>query len=304
MDFGNVDLVNGGPYTGTATLTYSCENDTNQWQYMRLCFNIGDGSASIDSGGNRWNPRILRIPAGNEMNFQLYQGSTGNIWGSTTQVISDAYDVVVKMPPRLGRNTPSVTPGTYNMRGVIGPGQAALPGGRYTSNFGGNHTAFRYTAAFDSENAPGSCNSATNNGPAFGFNVYANVYKSCVVSADPLDFGTVNGIPSSTNIDSQTTIRVNCTAATAYRVLLVMSSNSPTGESNMKGVTAGNPDTVPYKLYQNAGRNQPWGNQTDNTPTGTGTGANQELKVYGRVPGLPNVRPDDYRDTVTVNVTY
>ena len=72
----------------------------------------------------------------------------------------------------------------------------------------------------------------------------------------------------------------------------------------MKGTTAGNTDTVPYRLYQNAARSLQWGSQTSNSPTGTGTGTAKAFTVYGRVPGLPNVRPDDYRDYVTVNVTY
>jgi spore coat protein U-like protein len=71
-------------------------------------------------------------------------------------------------------------------------------------------------------------------------------------------------------------------------------------------VTSGNTDTVPYRLYRNAARSQAWGNQTGtNTPDpANGSGTAQSLTVYGRVPGLPNVRPDSYRDTVVVNVTY
>ena len=304
LNFGDVDLVSGGSLTATATATWRCENDANGVRYMRVCFNIGDGSASIASGGNHWNPRILRDSAGNEMDVQFYQGATGAIWGSSTQVIADPYDVVVTLPPRNNSNSPSVTSGTFDLRGVILTGQAGLPNGSYTSSFAGNHTALRYTAASTSSSGIGDCNSATTDGGTFAFSVAANVVKSCVVTADPLDFGSVDGIVSSANIDAQTTIYLTCSRPTAYRVLLIPSNNSTTGTSAMKGLSSGNADTVPYQLYRNAARSQQWGNQTANSPTGTGTGTAQSLTVYGRVPGLPNVRPDNYKDTVTVSVTY
>ena len=307
LNFGDVDLVSGGTPSATATLTYTCSNDQNGTRYMRLCFNIGDGSASIASGGGHWNPRILRDTATspNEMNVQFYQGATGVIWGSTTQPIPDAYDVVVTMPTRVSGSTPSVTTGSYDMRGLVLSGQAALPNGLYTSNFSGNHTAFRYTAASSSSTGIGDCNSATTDGGTFGFLVSANVVKSCVVSANPLDFGSVDGIASSANIDAQSTIFVTCSRPTAYNVLLVMSNGSTIGSSSMKGQATGNTDTVPYRLYRDAARGQAWGNQIgSNTATGTGSGAAQSLTVYGRVAGLPNVRPDSYKDTVTINVSY
>jgi spore coat protein U-like protein len=305
LTFDNVDLVSGGTYTSTAALTYRCENDQTSQLFMRLCFNIGDGSASIASGGAHWNPRILRTTAGNEMNVQFYQGSLGTIWGSSSQVISDPYDVVVKMPPRNGRNSPSVTTGSFDLRGVIGTGQAALPNGTYTSDFAGNHTALRYTASSTSDTNLGDCNSANTSGGTFGFLVTANVVKSCVVSAGTaLDFGTVDGIASSTAIEAQTAIQVTCSSPTAYNVLLIPSNNNAIGQGVMKG-TSPNPDTVLYGLYRDAGRTQAWGNQQGtNSQTGTGNGAVKAFTVYGRVPNLPNVQPDNYSDKVTVNVTY
>jgi len=304
LNFGDVDLVSGGTPTATATMTYTCSNDQNGTRYMRLCLNIGDGSASIASGGGHWNPRILRDASANEMNVQFYQGATGVIWGSTTQPIPDAYDVLVTLPTRTSGSTPSVTTGSYDLRGVILTGQAALPNGTYTSSFSGNHTALRYTAAATSSNNVGDCNSATTDGGTFAFSVSANVVKSCLVTADPLDFGSVDGLVSSANIDVQSNIYVTCSRPTGYRVLLIPSNNSTTGTSAMKGLTSGNTDTVPYQLYRNAARSQQWGNQTANSPTGTGNGLAQSIPVYGRVPGLPNVRPDNYKDTVTVSVTY
>lgn len=302
--FTDVDLVSGVNMTASATMNYTCTNDQNSARVTRLCLNIGDGSASIASGGGHWNPRILRDPSNNELNVQFYQGAGATIWGSTTQPIPDAYDVIVNMPVRVNNNTPSVSTGSFTLRGVISTGQAAMPNGIYTSSFAGNHTALRYTTPGAANTTPGDCNSATTDGGTFAFTVTANVVKSCFVTADPMDFGTVDGLVSAANIDAQTSIYVTCSRPTAYRVLLIPlnGSGTTTGSSVMKGLTY--LESVPYQLYQNAGRTTQWGNQTNNTPTGTGTGASQTLTVYGRVQGLPNVRPDTYRDTVTVNVTY
>ena len=304
LSFDDVDLVAGGTFTASATLTYTCENDESNERYARLCFNIGDGSASQASGGGHWDPRILRDGSANEMNVQFYQGATPAIWGSATQPIADAYDRTLTLPQRVGRFTPSVTTGTFTLRGVISTGQAGLPPGLYQSSFTGNHTAFRYGIASSSGAVPGNCASVGTDGGTFGFTASANVVKSCQVSADPLDFGTVDGIASSTNIDATTTIRVICSKPTAYNVLLIPSNNNTGGSSAMKGQATGNTDTVPYRLYSNAARSAPWGSLAANDVSGTGTGLTQSLTVYGRVPGLPNVQPDNYKDTVTVNVTY
>lgn len=306
LSFGDVDLVSGGTPTATATMTYACTNDQNGARHVRLCLNIGDGSASIASGGGHWNPRILRDIAAtpNEMNVQFYQGATSTIWGSTTQPIPDAYDVVVSIPRRSG-GVNGVATGSHSMRGEIATGQAALPNGTYTSSFAGNHTALRYTAPVNSvDSVPSTCSSANTDGGTFAFSVTANVVKSCLVSADPLDFGTVDGVASSTNIDSTTSIRVICSRPTAYDVRLLPSNGDTGGSSAMKGQTAGNTDTVPYRLYSNAGRTVAWGSLNSNDISGSGTGLTQTLTVYGRVPSLPNVQPDDYKDTVTVNVVY
>ena len=53
-----------------------------------------------------------------------------------------------------------------------------------------------------------------------------------------------------------------------------------------------------YSLFRDAGRTQNWGQTigTDTT-TGTGTGANQTLTIYGRVPAQTVPPPDPTRPT-------
>ncbi|OYR19401.1 spore Coat Protein U domain protein [Brucella thiophenivorans] len=63
--------------------------------------------------------------------------------------------------------------------------------------------------------------------------------------------------------------------------------------------------TITYSLYRNAARDTVWGDTTGtNTLAGTGTGAAQQLTVYGRVPPQNTPAPGTYTDTVTATITY
>lgn len=306
LNFGSVDLVSDGTLTANATLTYRCTNNDNKVAYTRVCFNLGDGSGA-GAAHLDWTPRALSNGT-DKLYFQLYQNVTQTIWGSDgNPSVPDPYDVVVGPIPRRANGVNGVSPDvTFTLRGVISSGQGALPPGTYTSDFTGGHTNVHSTPAADtSATVPANC--GTQGSDNFGFSVSATVVKSCLVSADPLDFGSADGVVSATNIDSTTTIRVTCSKSTAYNVLLIPSNSNTGGSGVMTGQTSGNTDTVPYRLYSNAGRTTAWGSLAANglsVAAADVTGTTQSLTVYGRVPGLPNVRPDNYKDTVTVNVTY
>ncbi|RYF34641.1 MAG: SCPU domain-containing protein [Comamonadaceae bacterium] len=160
------------------------------------------------------------------------------------------------------------------------------------------HTSISQTTSTTA--MPTTCD--TLNTDKFEFIASATVTKSCVVSATPLNFGPVDGAPGSVNIDGQSTISVTCSRPTPYTVALAPQNGATTGVGLLRGVTGGNTDTIPYRLFSNAGRTVPWGS-SGNLVGGTGTGLAQSLTVYGRVPNA-NVTPDDYLDIVTVNVSY
>lgn len=304
LNFGNVDLISGGTHSTTATLNYTCTNDQPGVRYMRVCFAIGDGSAGFAAPGDNWDPRVMSNTDGTLLNFQAYQNAASLVWGSggSTSPVPDSYDVALTLPAQSG-SVPGTVSGSHTMHGRIFSGQSTVPPGAYSSSFAGNHTALKIRASTTAPPPSADCRGAPRVG-FFGFDVSVNVVKSCLVSADPLDFGIVDGIPSSANIDAATAIRVTCSQPTAYAVRLIPSNNNTNGAGAMLGQSAGNSDTVPYRLYSNSGRSVLWGSQPSNDVDGTGTGVQQTLPVYGRVPGLPNVRPDAYQDTVTVNVVY
>ncbi|WP_354328510.1 Csu type fimbrial protein [Variovorax paradoxus] len=302
LAFGTVELVTGDtPSPANATLNYTCTNDGLLTEQARVCFNVGDGNEGL---GN-FNPRVMKSAAGNTLRFQLYQATGGTVWGSNgNAAVPNPFVATVSIPPwtlfgGLGRVTGSTT-----MRGELLPLQGAVPPGAYQDNFAGEHTSI--TLSTSTFGMPPTCNTVLPG--KFPFVVSATVAKSCLVTADPLNFGTINGLPGQADRDQTSTISVTCTTPTPYTVALTPSNGSTTGAGTMTptGGVPGNTDTVPYRLYRNAARTNVWGSVTGtNTAAGTGSGAVQALTLYGRVLGVSaNVRPDSYRDVVTVNVTY
>jgi spore coat protein U-like protein len=63
--------------------------------------------------------------------------------------------------------------------------------------------------------------------------------------------------------------------------------------------------TITYSLYTTSGRTTVWGNTVGtDTQSGTGTGSNQALTVFGRVPPQTTPAPSTYTDTIVATVTY
>ncbi|MDR6454232.1 Csu type fimbrial protein [Variovorax paradoxus] len=293
--FGTVELVDGStPPSTTATLDYTCTNSGNNTVFVRACFNIGDG----DEGLTNFNPRVMKSGT-NSLKFQLYQGTSNTIWGSNgNALVPNPFVATLTIARR------SSVQGSATMRGELLALQGTVPPGSYQDSFGGIHTSITLSSSTNS--MPTNCNTGASDN--FPFVVSATIPKSCLVTADPLNFGSIDGLPGAANADQTSMVNVTCTTATAYKVALSPSNGSTTGAGAMTptGGVPGNTDTVPYRLYSNAARTAPWGNVIDtNTVASTGNGLAQALTVYGRVLGSSlNVRPDSYRDTVTVTVTY
>lgn len=298
LNFGTVELVDGSTsLSATATLSYTCSNTSGNTESLKVCFNIGDGDQSLGS----FDPRLMKLTTGNNtLKFRLFQGTSGTVWGSNGNgAVPNPFTDTMTIARRS-----SVTR-SMTMRGELLALQGTVPPGQYTDNFGGIHTSITLSSNTGSTAPPTCSGSASGN---FPFVANATVAKSCLVTADPLNFGSIDGLPGMGNRDQASTINVTCSASTAYKVGLSPSNGSTTGAGVMTptGGLPGNTDTVPYRLYSNAARTTAWGSVIDtNTVAGTGNGTVQALTVYGRVLGSSvNVRPDSYRDTVTVSVTY
>ena len=117
-----------------------------------------------------------------------------------------------------------------------------------------------------------------------------------------LDFGTYFSLTALVSVTSQIgngSLRVNCLLNTPYRVLLSAGGSGSVAARRMTGPAAAQ---INYNLYTSSAYTTVWDNTTG--VTGTGSGTDQYLQVYGRVPAQAAPTPGTYTDTITVTVSW
>ena len=103
--------------------------------------------------------------------------------------------------------------------------------------------------------------------------------------------------------DASGSLFVTCTKGTPYKIGLNSGRNAVGTQRKMKHLTL--TDVIAYNLYTDSNRTTAWGDLATAPLTGTGTGTEVTLPVYGRVPtGSTNVSAGDYEDVVTATVSY
>lgn len=143
---------------------------------------------------------------------------------------------------------------------------------------------------------PGVAQAATGNST---MPVSATVQATCSITASPLAFGPY----ASTQLDAATTLAVNCTNTTSYNVGL--DAGSGTGATVAQRKMANGSQVLNYTVYSDIGRATLWGATVGtNTVAGTGTGAVQNINVYGRIAAGQAPTPGSYADTLTATITY
>ena len=285
VTFGNVNPLSSQT-DANATLNYTCSNSANATRYATVCFSIGDGA----QGGGASNPRRMQDGAGDNLLFQLFQNAGHTtIWGSSFFGVNTPVEVDISVPRH---NSVS---GSATMYGRVVNGQTTAVPGAYQDQFTGSHTAV--TINENGSSPPGSCSTSILS--QFPFTVTANVTSQCSVSATTLDFGTVGLLLANTDLTS--TLTVQCASGVAYQVGLDNGQHASGTTRRMTGPGG----LINYELYRNSTRTQRWGT-TLNTDTvvGSGSGNNQSLTVYGRVPPQTTPTAGTYNDTITVTVTY
>ena len=93
---------------------------------------------------------------------------------------------------------------------------------------------------------------------------------------------------------------LQCSQGTAYSIALNAGQNANGGQRRMINSGA----YVDYNLYQDSGRSQSWGDGGATGSVLTGTGNNEEVIVYGRVPAQATPAPGTYTDTVQVTIAW
>ena len=146
-------------------------------------------------------------------------------------------------------------------------------------------------------------------GPAFAastqqttFKVTADVTASCTIAAAQLDFAAYD--PAGSAVPGQSQITVNCTNSTPWDVGLNAGLFSGATTTTRK-MTGPGSYSLSYGLFTDASHTTNWGNVVGtSTQSGTGTGADQILNVYGLIPAAQNVGAGHYEDTITATVTF
>lgn len=138
------------------------------------------------------------------------------------------------------------------------------------------------------------------------FQVTATVLSSCNVTGTLLNFGSsIDPIASAVPLDSNSALTVQCSNTTPYTVALNAGTNAGGASAFSARAIKNGSHTLGYQLYTDAARTSVWGDGTSsNTVGGTGSGGNQSLSIYGRLPSLVGAVPGSYTDTVTVTITY
>jgi spore coat protein U-like protein len=275
LAFGSVDVLPGSAVDTTATISVTCSSGIGTGQ--RLCISIGAGSAG-DATSRQFSGGALR--------FDMFSNSGRTTrWGSWQTGYATA-GVQVDVPQN------STTPITVYGR-LLGS-QQTVAAGAYSSTFTANPFM-----QYDDKGAT-ACPTGARSTSA-STSATATVVSKCNVSATALSFGSFATLTS--NKDATGTVQVQCSSGLPYTVALNGGSagaTDPTLRKMAQGATQ-----ITYGLYRDASRTLPWGSTTGtNTAGGTGTGAQQSLTVYGRVPTQTTPAPATYADSVVVTVSY
>ena len=292
----NISFGTPNPLSTTDILTsvqpnYRCVKGLDILSSALVCFNIAAGSNGATD------PRRMTSGA-NTLNYQLYQNAGRTIvWGN----LNTANFSAPSIRWTLLNLELLETSGTLTLYAKIPGGQTSVIPGSYQEMFTTGTATI--TIKFNPSASDTTC--GTQIVGSFAFNVSATVNKQCNVSvATDVNLGPVPH--TQTNTQGTTSFGTTCTNTTAYSIGLSPSNNSTTGSGVMKSKSnsATNTDLVPYQLNSTAGvGGTPWGSLAPNTVAGTGTGLAVNRTVYVVAPSA-NYRPDDYTDTVTINVTY
>lgn len=264
----------------------------------RLCFSAGVGNISPSVAARALGAGAFR------MNYNLYTDSGhSQVWSAAAANTSTSMLLTGPLLP----TAPTAVTGTF-------PFYAKLPGNQSSvSTIGNANTLYSeaYTNTIRVDISIGLLATLLINCPIAAptqtifvpLNVQATVQKNCTINATNLAFpsqGLLNHV-----VTANGTITVRCTNNNAFSVALSGGSvANNVAARKMKHQTAA--DTVSYQLYQDSNYATIWGDGvTGGTPlTNTGTGANQQFTVYGRVPVQTTPRPGNYSDTVTATITF
>lgn len=135
--------------------------------------------------------------------------------------------------------------------------------------------------------------------------VIVRVGGTCMSAvASTMNFGTLTMTTSTTlrvaAATASATLTINCTNAVPYSI--VSDSGQNTDISQQRRMRLGT-SYLRYDLYTGADLGTPYPT-SGTSESGTGTGANQSIIIYGAIPSQAATVAGLYQDTLTLTVTY
>lgn len=288
ISFGSVSPIARSAVSATGTVSVTCT-----WTAITLtpdvlvCLNLGGTSPRDMANGT------------NQLIYDLYQDAAHSLaWGSIYSGTTPISLTLAK--PALGTTaTTSVT-----VYGQISANQPTVPtvsnaSTVYSQGFGGNQTSLNY--GFYLLGAP-TCASLTATQGTFPFSASATVVNNCNISATNVSFAATGVLSNA--LSATGSITAQCTNGDAFRIALNGGSSGSVSTRQMQ--RSGGGGAVNYQLYVDAAHTSAWGDGTSGTTmvTGTGTGNQQILSVYGQVPAQTTPAPGSYSDTITATISF
>ena len=130
------------------------------------------------------------------------------------------------------------------------------------------------------------------------FVVQLTVTERCEIQStqsQSIDFGSIQR--STNNVSSSGSLNISCSQNTPYSIAL--HSNKTLKNTQDSSIQ------VPYQLYQEAGFKTVWGSSSQENFASTGTGADQNFKIWAKInEGATNIPAGVYIDTVIATITY
>lgn len=297
LNFGVVNPLLATDATTSATIRVRCTGAVLLLPAIRACFSLGLGNTSTSIADRQLGAGSHRL------RYNLYTNAQySTVWGAATaNSPTSVYDVALLIALGVNEVTAALT-----MYGK-------LPGNQPTvSTVSNSNTLYQETYAgtmrvdigFGLLGLVGDCPlSVVNRTILIPFTVSATVQKDCSIQAQDLVFPAQSVLQ--TAVTANSTITVRCTNNNAYAVSLSGGLHG-SGPNNRKMKHATAADTVDYQLYLDGGHQQVWGDGSGGTlrRQGTGSGANQSLTVYGRIPAQATPRAGNYADTITAVVEF
>ncbi|MCP3715490.1 spore coat U domain-containing protein [Paraburkholderia sp. CNPSo 3281] len=288
VSFGSVSPISRSAVSATGTVSVTCTWPAITFTpNVRVCLNLGGTS-----------PRGL-VNGSNQMQYDLYQDSAHSLaWGSiyygTTPI-----PLTLTKPAAGTTATQSVT-----IYGLIAGSQPTVPtvgnsSTTYTQSFGGTTTSINYGFYLFGEPA---CASLTAAGGSFPFSVSATIVNNCNITATNVSFATSSVLTNA--LSAAGSITAQCTNGDAYRIALNGGTSGNVAARQMQ--RSGGGGVVNYQLYTDSAHTTAWGDGTAGTTmeTGTGSGNQQVISVYGVVPEQTTPAPGSYSDTITATISF